>query len=74
VRVTDNGIGLGRAKAASEFPFFKHAEDPLVRKYGGLGIGLTLSREILKAHGCDISLAGTTRGAVVTFELPLEAR
>lgn len=73
VRITDNGIGLGRAKAAAAFPFFKHAEDPLVRKYGGLGIGLTLSREILRAHGCGIALTGGARGAVVTFDLPLEA-
>lgn len=73
VRITDNGIGLGRAKAATAFPYFKHADDPLVRKYGGLGIGLTLAREILKAHGCDIALAGNARGAAVTFDLPLEA-
>lgn len=72
VRVSDNGIGLGREKAARAFPFFKHADDPLVKKYGGLGIGLTLAREILQAHGCDITLAGGARGAVVTFELPLE--
>ena len=72
VRITDNGVGVGRAKAAKSFPFFKHANDPLVRKYGGLGIGLTLSREILKAHGCDIALTGGARGAVVTFDLPLE--
>jgi signal transduction histidine kinase len=73
VRVSDNGIGVGRAKAAEAFPFFKHADDPLVKKYGGLGIGLTLAREILKAHGCDITLAGHARGAVVTFDLPLES-
>ena len=72
VRVTDNGVGVSRAKAASAFPFFKHADDPLVKKYGGLGIGLTLAREILKAHGCEIDLVGGRRGAIVTFELPLE--
>jgi signal transduction histidine kinase len=72
VRITDNGIGPARAKAANAFPYFKHADDPLVKKYGGLGIGLTLARDILKAHGCGITLSGSARGAVVTFELPLE--
>lgn len=75
VRVEDNGIGVGRAKAANSFPFFKHADDPLVKKYGGLGIGLLLAREILKSHGCDIALAsGPRRGTTVTFDLPLEAK
>jgi signal transduction histidine kinase len=73
VRVVDNGIGLSRAKAVKAFPFFKHADDPLVKRYGGLGIGLTLAREILRAHGCTITLAGRPHGAVVTFDLPLEA-
>ena len=72
VRISDNGVGPARAKAARAFPFFKHADDPLVKKYGGLGIGLTLAREILKAHGCGIELTGGPRGAVVTFGLPLE--
>ncbi|HEU4334841.1 MAG TPA: hybrid sensor histidine kinase/response regulator [Candidatus Eisenbacteria bacterium] len=72
VRIRDNGIGLGRAKAARSFPFFKHADDPMVKKFGGLGIGLTLAREILKAHGCGIELTGGARGATVTFQLPLE--
>jgi len=73
VRISDNGIGLSRAKAVKAFPFFKHADDPLVKRYGGLGIGLTLAREILRAHGCAIALAGSPGGAVVTFDLPLEA-
>jgi len=75
VRIQDNGVGLGRVKAARAFPFFKHADDPQARKYGGLGIGLMLAREILRAHGCDIALEGGSRGgATVTFDLPLEGR
>jgi signal transduction histidine kinase len=71
VRVADNGIGV---EAKGAFPYFKHQEDAAAKKYGGLGIGLTLVRQILQAHGCSIELARRRQGGtVVTFDLPLAA-
>ncbi len=72
VAVRDNGVGPSRAEIADRFPFFKHADDPKAKKFGGLGIGLALARQILAAHGCEITL-GRARGggAEVVFDLPL---
>ncbi len=70
IRVADNGIGPG--EAGGQIQLFKTTTDP---KYAGLGIGLMLARQVLHAHGGDISLErGRRRGAVVTFDLPAAKR
>jgi signal transduction histidine kinase len=67
VQVADNGVGPEEPRG--EIRLFKSTSDP---KYGGLGIGLMLARQILQAHGCDIALErGRRGGAVVSFDLPL---
>lgn len=72
VCVADNGVGVERAQGPDEFPFFRHRDDAVSKKYGGLGIGLVLSREILAAHGCSIRLEPRKGGgARVLFELPV---
>lgn len=70
VSVTDNGSGpegsgakIGLFKTTSDF------------RHAGLGIGLTLARQILQAHGCDIVLSrARAGGALVQFDLPLGSR
>ena len=70
VTVTDNGTGPERDP--SEIRLFQTSADP---RYSGLGIGLMLARQILRAHGCDITLARRRGGgAKVRFELPLARR
>lgn len=67
VSVADNGAGPEDAEGGIQL--FKSTSDP---RTAGLGIGLMLSRQILQAHGCDISLErGPRGGAVVRFDLPL---
>ncbi len=39
-------------------------------KEGGMGIGLSVTAEILKAHGGELRIANTARGAAVTLALP----
>ena len=66
VIVSDNGVGLQEAKA--DIQPFKTTSD---LRYAGMGIGLTLARQILQAHGCDILLErGKRGGARVQFDLP----
>lgn len=66
VSVTDNGVGLKEAKA--EIQPFKSTSD---LRYAGMGIGLTLARQILQQHQCDIVLEqGPQGGARVQFDLP----
>ncbi len=68
VSVADNGSGP--EDLTSGIQLFKSTSDP---RTAGLGIGLMLSRQILQAHGCDITLERGPRsgGAVVRFDLPL---
>lgn len=67
VVVSDNGPGPG--KSGGEIRPF--ASGP-ARGPSGLGIGLALSREVLRAHKCDIRLEqGRRGGARVRFDLPL---
>lgn len=74
VTVEDNGFGVAEDKRDASFPYFKHVEDAELKRYGGLGIGLVLARQILQAHGGTIELAqGRRGGTVVTFDLPLAA-
>jgi signal transduction histidine kinase len=68
ITISDNGAGPQHAG----IELFKTSADP---RTAGLGIGLMLARQILRAHGCDIALErGARRGAVVRFDLPLAKR
>lgn len=67
VEVTDNGKGPESGRG--EIEMFKTTSDP---RTAGLGIGLTLARQILEAHGGGIALERLPRGgAKATFDLPL---
>ena len=58
VTVTDNGDGISSGHAARVFePFFTSR-----RSAGGTGMGLTIVRNVLKAHGAHIDLVPTTTG------------
>jgi C4-dicarboxylate-specific signal transduction histidine kinase len=64
VRVSDNGPGFEREQLdTSPQPF-------ATTKVDGLGVGLTLSRSIVEAHGGRLWLGKGTQGAVVHFTLP----
>ena len=66
VSVADNGVGIPTPRA--NIRLFHGTPDP---RYGGMGIGLTLARQILQAHGSDIILEQRRpRGAVARFDLP----
>jgi signal transduction histidine kinase len=70
VSVTDNGVGLPEGKA--DIQPFRTTSD---LRYAGMGIGLTLARQILQAHHCEISLErGPRGGARVQFDLPTGKR
>lgn len=67
VEVLDNGKGPEAGRG--EIEMFKTTSDP---RTAGLGIGLTLARQILEAHGGTIRLERIRRGgAKVFFDLPL---
>jgi PAS domain S-box-containing protein len=69
VTVRDEGIGIERADQARVFERFERAVSP--HHFGGLGLGLYISREIVQAHGGVIRLQSEPgAGTTFTVELP----
>ena len=71
--VRDPGIGIAPELLPRIFDFFVQGELPLARSGGGLGIGLTLVRHLVKLHGGTVKAesAGEWQGTQVTVRLPL---
>ena len=69
LEVIDRGIGIATARQGLIFDRFERAAP--VANYGGLGLGLYLSRRIVEAHGGSIRVASAPdAGATFTVELP----
>lgn len=77
IEIRDNGPGIPADLRETVFrPFFRieAARTPraLVGDEGGVGLGLTIARDIIRGHGGDISLSeNLPNGLVVTIRLPL---
>jgi len=72
VTITDNGVGIPREKLNEIFDLFVQVDRSLERQ-GGLGIGLTLARDLVELHGgkLEASSDGPGRGSRFTTTLPL---
>ncbi|CAE6497712.1 MAG: ATP-binding protein [Candidatus Nitrosotenuis sp.] len=69
--VKDNGIGIPLEKQSKLFTKFYQADASLTREKGGSGLGLSICKGIVEAHGGSISLeSSTSAGTTVTFSLP----
>jgi PAS domain S-box-containing protein len=73
VTVKDNGIGIPCELLPGIFEMFAQVDKTLERAQGGLGIGLSLVKELVEMHGGDIEAAseGVGRGAEFTMRFPL---
>ncbi len=72
VSIRDRGIGIAEGDHKRIFGRFERAVP--AQNYGGLGLGLWISREIVLAHGGDIHFASKPgEGTTFTIELPLAA-
>lgn len=70
VSVTDTGIGIPADRHEEIFEPFHQLDDSSTRKYGGAGLGLSLVRKIIEAHGSLIHVE-STEGRGSTFKFPL---
>lgn len=76
IRVTDTGIGMTAPELQRVFEAFSqgdHAGSGGSHRFGGLGLGLAISRKVIELHSGKISVVseGRHRGCTFTIELPL---
>ena len=80
VRVIDTGIGIESEAIDKIFNAFEQGQRDITRRFGGLGLGLTISKTLIDAHGGQIRVQspGKDQGASFSVELntvdtPVEA-
>jgi two-component system, OmpR family, phosphate regulon sensor histidine kinase PhoR len=71
VKVTDNGIGIGKNDQKHIFDKFYRASTGNIHKYKGLGLGLYYVKKIAEAHGGDVTVNSKPgKGSIFTVTLP----
>ncbi|XGW00678.1 MAG: ATP-binding protein [Leptolyngbya sp. BL-A-14] len=74
IQVSDTGRGIETGFLPYVFDYFRQAEGNTTRAFGGLGLGLAISRYLVELHGGQIQAAseGEGKGATFTVWLPLQ--
>ncbi len=72
IEITDSGIGIDRHFVSYVFDRFRQAEAGPTRGYGGLGLGLSIVRDLVRLHHGVVAAhsAGPGRGATFSVTLP----
>lgn len=71
--VQDNGIGMTKDQQSRIFDAFSQADVSVTRKYGGTGLGLTISSQFVELMGGELELeSAKDQGTTFYFSLPLE--
>ena len=73
--VRDTGIGIEAGFLPQMFDRFRQADASTTRSHGGLGLGLSIARQLVELHGGSIRAAsdGPNQGATFVVSLPLDA-
>lgn len=72
VSITDTGIGISPTEVSEIFEPFHQLDETSTRRYGGAGLGLSLVRQIVEAHGSMMDVQ-SNEGHGTTFRFPLLA-
>jgi signal transduction histidine kinase len=73
VSVIDSGIGVPKVERDRIFERFYQVEPHLTRRHGGMGLGLSIAKELVELHGGRIWVESVEgKGSRFTFTLPLE--
>jgi PAS domain S-box-containing protein len=70
--ISDTGVGIEPEHQARIFNAFEQGEVSIIRQFGGLGLGLTISQTLLKLHGGTISVRSDGKNRGATFTVTLE--
>jgi len=71
--IRDTGIGLTPDHQSRLFQPFVQADSSMTRKFGGSGLGLSLSKKLAQALGGDLTLVESTAGIGSTFSVTVQA-
>ena len=70
--VADTGIGIAKEKQANLFDAFMQADASMTREYGGSGLGLSISQQIVELFGGQIKVnSSPEKGSEFSFVIPL---
>jgi signal transduction histidine kinase len=72
IAVSDQGVGIDSTVLPTVFNAFEQGDASLTRNFGGLGLGLTITRQLVEAHQGHIEArsAGRMKGSTFTIDLP----
>jgi signal transduction histidine kinase/DNA-binding response OmpR family regulator len=72
ITIEDSGIGIARDKQELIFEEFTQADESVEKRYGGTGLGLTISRKITEILGGQLTLESEPgKGSAFTIKIPL---
>jgi two-component system CheB/CheR fusion protein len=73
--VSDSGIGIESEALSRIFNAFEQAQRSITQQFGGLGLGLAISKALVELHGgqIEVSSEGLGKGATFRVRLPLTA-
>ncbi|WP_309608535.1 ATP-binding protein [Flavobacterium sp.] len=73
IKVKDSGIGIHEKNQELIFQEFTQADENIEKKYGGTGLGLTISKKIIEILGGKLTLQSTFgQGSVFNIQIPLK--
>lgn len=73
--IGDNGVGIDEDHLPHVFERFYRSDSSRARKYGGAGLGLSITQSIVEAHGGRIHIKSQLgKGSTFIVEIPISAR
>jgi CheY-like chemotaxis protein len=72
IRVTDTGIGIEPDQVERIFNAFEQGQSAITRRFGGLGLGLAISKAMVEAHNGEIRAESEGRDTGATFAVELQ--
>ncbi|MGK5093563.1 SpoIIE family protein phosphatase [Deltaproteobacteria bacterium TL4] len=75
VLVSDTGIGIPPDQQERIFRSFEQVDGSSSRKYGGTGLGLTVTKQLVDLHGCSLTVESQEgQGSTFSFTLPISKK